>query len=86
MIAINRVGTKLRVELETSYPLSNTYYFHHDTGEEDFAKLLQVHFLDKLNDTVVAIRKEEYERGYKDGRSKKTKTSWFTCLFKTGTY
>lgn len=86
MIQVTRNGTKTQIQVESGYPLqSGYYYFNYDCGNEEFARLLADHFERKLIDRIDAIRKEEYNRGYKDGRAKRAKATWF-AWFNLGQY
>jgi hypothetical protein len=81
LIEITRQESKVRIAFRKG-PLDTEFYFYYDCGNNWYASLLRDHFDKKLRDTVIEIREEEYQRGYKDGRGKKAKTDWFSCLLK----
>lgn len=83
MISIISDDTKVIVLLENG-PLDSTYHFLFDCGDKYYASLLRQHLYNRLSTRIEEIRKEEYERGYKDGRSKRAKKSWFSTLLKLG--
>lgn len=76
LIEIERVGEKVRIIFRNG-PINTEFYFHHECGNAFYAELLRGHFSQKLQNIVEAIRAEEYNRGYKDGRGKKAKQTYF---------
>jgi hypothetical protein len=85
MITIKRNEQQVIILFEEG-PLMSTYTFSVNCGDEYYASLLSDHFRRKLSNRIETIRKEEYERGYKDGRGKQGKKSWFFSTFKIGGY
>lgn len=85
MINIKRDEKKVKIEVETGID-GHEVWLYWNCSNELFARLLTRQLQKKFTDTVQAIRQEEYNRGYKDGRAKRGKNTWFTCFFKTGTY
>lgn len=86
MITIERTdNTKVTVKLEDG-PLGTTFWFNYQCGNEFYAALLARHFQAKLGDLIERVRKEEYNRGYKDGRSKRKKIDCFYSWLKPGVY
>jgi hypothetical protein len=83
MIEIVRNGQLVCVKI-LGGPLNSTYRFDYDCGSEHYAELLTLHFNANLSNLIVKIREEEYTRGFKEGRQKKEKKSWFSCLLKLG--
>jgi hypothetical protein len=87
IIELNKLNDgRLEIKLANG-PLGSAYSFINDNakGNPHYAHLLWRHFADKVLDkTVETIRKEEYDRGYKDGRAKRAKKSWFSCWLRVG--
>lgn len=48
-----------------------------DEGDHFDALLWAEAINNAINDRIEKVRKYEYERGYKDGRGKRTKVGWF---------
>lgn len=85
MITIERDDKICRVKLQDG-PLGYIFPFEYTCDNKFYAELLTRHFDKILDERIEAVRKEEYDRGYKDGRAKRGKASWFSCLLKTGSY
>jgi hypothetical protein len=85
MITITRKDKICKVSLEDG-PLDYTFYFNYECSDDVHAELLRVYFNKKITDRIEDVRKQEYERGYKDGRAKVAKASWFSCLLKNSKY
>jgi len=85
MVNIERNGTKVNVKLDAGY-LNTIYFFSYDCGNEQYAKLLNRHINKLFDDNVESIRREAYEIGYKHGKQHTAKLTWFSRLFKLGTF
>jgi hypothetical protein len=81
MIIIERVNTQVRVKIENG-PLGHWYAFSFECNDDCYADLLRQHFQSALWNRIEAIRKQEYEEGYKAGRSKKEKKKYFYTSMK----
>ena len=78
MINVTRNGTQVILSASSKYPIGGyAYPFTFECGNEPYARLLEAHFRDILHDAISSARREEYERGWKDHRQKKTKQTWF---------
>lgn len=73
------------VKITVNPSVANTV-FHLYISCEDvvYASLLRQRLYKQFSSLVENIRKEEYELGYKHGRAKVGKKSWFSTLFETG--
>lgn len=78
MIKFTREETKVKVSIESGV-INYTYHLLWNCTDDVYAELLQRQFQNKMEEKLTAIRKEAYEDGYKDGRGKKAKKSWFKC-------
>ncbi len=88
MINISRHEDKVKLTIEhglSSHP-NGSLLLYWNTGDAKYAELLSNKLQQKLWDTVEAVRKEEYERGWKDAKAKKAKTTWFASILKLGIY
>ena len=85
MIEIERNNTYCTVKIEGG-PLGVSFPFSFQCGDAYYAELLRQHFDKKLSDRIEQVRKEEYDKGYKDGRAKRGKISWFYSWLKLGAY
>jgi hypothetical protein len=83
MISIIRDDKTVKILLEHG-PIESTYHFNFDCGDKHYASLLKNHFDKALRARIENIRQEEYEKGYKDGRAKRAKKSWFSTLLRLG--
>lgn len=78
MMRIVRNGSRVQVEINTELPIqANVVAFYVDRGNEFDAALLDKHLNDLMAAKMRDIRREEYERGWKDRGSKKTKANWW---------
>ena len=76
--------SEVLIKASGKYPVNNwVYTFRHGTHSESEALLLQSNLADHLDNLVREIKEEAYNLGYSHGRGKKTKKTWFSCLFKT---
>jgi hypothetical protein len=83
MIQFTRQGTTVRIEVTGKWPLSKSYYFYWECKDDDFASLLTENLRDKMHDEIRRIRQEEYNKGWKDAKSKKVvKETWFSSIWK----
>jgi hypothetical protein len=81
MITITSDNTKMKVSIEGG-PLNYKYNLFFECNDNCHAYLLTKHFEKKLRDQIETIRKQEYDNGYKDGRAKRGKKTWFSSLLK----
>lgn len=80
MINVRREGTRLVVTLEHGLlggGEQKSLKLEWDASTELLADALTSAVRDHLIGRVERVRKLEYEAGYKDGRQKKPKRSWF---------
>lgn len=69
---------KVQLIIETGLPVDkHRYLFYWNCENEAFAYLLSEQLRKHYGDCIEAARKEEYERGYKDGRAKRKRIDWF---------
>lgn len=83
---IQRDGNLMLVTLPHSHPVGNfTLTIKHDF-ESEFQARLQVHNIQTaFSDLVETIRREEYEKGWKDAKShKRPKKNWFARYLEKG--
>lgn len=83
MIRIDRQETQVKVTLDNG-PLGSNFPFTWECGNVYYAALLTRHFSNNLNQMIQSVREEEYNKGYKDGRAKRAKRSWFSPLLRLG--
>jgi hypothetical protein len=83
LIEIDRDDKNVKIVFHQG-PLESTYGFYFSCGDVHYAQLLRDHFIDKLKNMVREIRQEEYLKGYKHGRWKQAKKTWFSCWLKRG--
>ncbi len=83
MITIKRDDEVVIVNVENG-PLDATYTFRYNCGNKWYASLLSDRLQSELSSLVEIIRKEEYERGYREGRSHKVKKEWFASILRKG--
>lgn len=82
MITIFKRDKQVIVQIENG-PLFSNYQFDFNCGDPHYAALLTTHFNDRLASRIEAIRKEEYDKGWRDAKSKKVpKKNWFSSLLK----
>jgi hypothetical protein len=67
------------VQVFIHLPVTNkSYVLKWSCGDDQlYASLLAAELRKQLEHKLEGIRKEEYDRGYKDGRAKRGKSSWF---------
>ena len=86
MISIERNGAELRVVLESGVHTGTEptrFVATYNCGAEWAAYLLRENINDRMRARLSAIRKEAYEQGWKDAKSKKgAKTAWFSQWWK----
>jgi hypothetical protein len=80
VIEITRVEKRARLNLSVYIPFMGTRVYHLDwvCSTDEYAALLADRMRDELNDRVRAIRKKEYEQGWKDAKAHRVKKSWFS--------
>lgn len=77
----NREAVKITVDPSVENTVFESYI---SCGDKVYSSLLQRRLYRQFSGLIEAIRKEEYELGYKHGRGKVGKKSWFSVLFETG--
>jgi hypothetical protein len=79
MIRISCKDKQVTLSLDTYLPALGqcTYTFFWECGQEDYADLLSQNFQTSLNNRIKDIRRSEYEKGWKDAKSKRRKEDWF---------
>ena len=83
MIEFKRVNAQVRIEVSGKWPLSKNYFFYWQCNDDDFAALLAQNLESKMHIELERIRREAYNKGWKDAKDKKSaKETWFTCLWK----
>lgn len=83
MIYIERYEEKVRVKIDTGLnTTSGQIWLYWNCNSEMYAELLSRHINKRLDETIQAIRKEEYERGWKDAKAKKSKANWFSAVIR----
>jgi len=76
MITFERSDTELKVIVETN--LGSSYWLYWKCSDKQYAMLLREHIEQKLSRKLEQIRRESYEQGWKDAKSKKVaKKTWF---------
>ena len=66
------------VDFGTQEPSNSCIFsFHWSTSDPHYAYLLAKHFQDKFQTAVKEAHRKAYEMGYKDGRGKQKKKTWF---------
>lgn len=81
MIQIEIKETKVRVIVDTKYPIESRYVFSFDTGNADFAALLAENMNEKMRNDLEKIRRDTYEQGWKDAKAKKAKERYFSRMW-----
>lgn len=73
MIEFTRGGKLVNIKVTGKHPISGwAWTLSLDVGSEPYAALLTDNFRQNLWDTIKEIRRESYERGWKDAKSHKT--------------
>lgn len=83
MITFKREGSVVicKVEMDMPYWDTRIYHFRWETGSDVCSSLLTQHARTTLSDKLRAIRKEAYNRGWKDAKAKTKKEEWFSGWF-----
>ena len=71
---VAKIATDLNVE-------KSTLCFEWECGTQYAAELLRIHLEKKYHDLIEAAHRTAYEQGYKDGRGRKRKKTWFSHCF-----
>ena len=84
-IKFKRKETRVQLAVDTDLPYdeeNNTIlYFYYDCEDLDYAELLCRYFEKRHKDAIRAIRKAEYESGWRDAKGKKRrKSNWFSDM------
>lgn len=70
MIEFSREKGVIHIKVTGQHPVANlTWYFKYDSGGEAYAALLTENFKQHLWDVIKEIRRDSYERGWKDAKS-----------------
>lgn len=77
----NNKAVKITVNPSVANTVFNLYI---DCNDVVYASLLRQRLYKQFSSLVENIRKEEYTLGYKHGRARVGKKSWFSTLFETG--
>ena len=82
MINFKRNGLKVIAEIECNVGVDKRFFqFTLDTNDEIYAVLLQENFQAFLRSSAERIRREAYEKGFKDAKAKRAKDAWFSGHF-----
>lgn len=82
MITIKAKDTKVVIEVEGKYPLKLNYLFYWECNRDDYASLLAENLDKRMRQDLETIRRESYDKGWKDAKAKKTaKDTWFKSLW-----
>jgi hypothetical protein len=76
MITITRDGTEVVVTMETGCSTVKALSMRFDTNNQLYAELLTDQLRAKLANLVEDLRRNEYERGYRDKTKRKPKSTW----------
>jgi len=78
MIRFTRDGTRVKCTVATDVPNydSRQFYFYWETEREYAAGLLSAHLTETYENNVGEIRREAYERGWKDAKAHRAKNNW----------
>ena len=78
MITLTRDGTKVVLRFDTTVQVDRpAILFTWNAGTELFAALLTRQVASDLSDAMVAARREAYNQGWADAKSKRAKQGWF---------
>jgi hypothetical protein len=80
MISFSTDGYKLKLIVETNK--NYVLHLYWDCGKELHAELLRDHLHETLNGRLEVIRREAYEKGWKDAKAKRRKEDWFSRWWK----
>jgi len=84
MLEIRRDNTAVIIRVETDLPhdcagtITGNITFKFDMSAPSWAELLTRYLRDRLAYEVRKIRREAYEQGWKDAKSKNRKQDWFS--------
>jgi len=82
ILNVARIGTAVKIEFHSELPIDNNVFpFRFECGTEWAASLLASKLRQSLYEEIRAIRENEYQRGYRDGRAKRAKENWFSSSF-----
>lgn len=82
VIQIRRDGNKVVVTVNSKLTTETPFYpFERDQGSVNHAELLRKQLESVVSEEMKAIREKAYLAGYKDGRAKRIKQTWFSYLF-----
>lgn len=76
MITISRDSQKLKITVQSGI-LNYEYIFTWNCNDDVYAELLRRQISGKMEEHLRKIREEAYLDGYRDGRGKKAKKTWF---------
>ena len=83
MIHYLRDGKQVRATIKyKSGDLDTNLFFYWECGSEVLAQALATQLQANQWDSVEKALREMYEQGYKDGRDKKAKKTWFSQVIK----
>ena len=86
ILYVKRDGTKVILAINSKLNTSTPWYhFEWNAVSENHAVLLQARLETVLEDEMRAIREEMYAAGYRDGRAKRAKRTWFSNLIRRDT-
>jgi hypothetical protein len=78
MITISKDEKRVKVAIKTGlYQSSSEVWLYWNCESEMFAELLAKQLRTHIEQTVEAIRKQEYERGWKDKTKRRQKSTFF---------
>lgn len=85
MIRFTQHGTTVKTIIEIDKESSKEIYFYWECGANNqlYSQLLSELLQKRLSDRIESIRKEEYERGWREAKSKKKpKSQWFSSTMR----
>lgn len=74
-IKIQRDGSRVQVVADTN--INWTFTFHHQCSDEPYAILLTKAIREKLEQEISSIKRQAYEKGWKDKSAKVRKATQF---------
>lgn len=83
MIDYSRHGKQVRASIEIDVPgyEERILYFYWNCDNEIFAGLLASELQRQQDNNIIHDKREAYLQGYKDGRAKRAKQTFFSRLF-----
>lgn len=80
MFTFKRVDTLVQLEVDSNVPVQkNQFLFNWQTNDPCYAELLKDQFSKEMERRLEKIRRESYELGWKEAKSKKcAKRTWFS--------